>query len=121
MRKIIFLVMLFVAAIFISAGIGRSQDGAPDRIIYLSASRFAFTPDHITVKQGQRIRLIATSTDVAHGIYISGYRASTEILPGQQNILEFTADKSGDFEFRCTVYCGSGHADMKGTLTVEAE
>jgi heme/copper-type cytochrome/quinol oxidase subunit 2 len=93
----------------------------PDRIIYLTARKFSFTPDHITVKQNQRVKMIATSTDVAHGIYISDYRASSEILPGQENILEFTAYKSGDFEFRCTVYCGPGHADMKGVLTVEEE
>ena len=32
---------------------------------------------------------------------------------------EFIADKKGEFEMFCSVYCGQGHGQMKGKLIVK--
>jgi cytochrome c oxidase subunit 2 len=122
MRKVFLLLM--VIAILSSLN-GRPAVAAPplipDRIIHLKAQKFFYTPDHITVKQGQRIRIVATSADVVHGFALPEYKINTNIVPDQETIIEFTADKAGDFTFFCSVYCGPGHYSMKGTLTVEEE
>jgi cytochrome c oxidase subunit 2 len=32
--------------------------------------------------------------------------------------IRFVPDKSGKFTFLCDVFCGEGHEEMSGTLTV---
>lgn len=97
---------------------GFKIDG-PDRIIYLEARRFSFSPDTIIVNQGDKLKIIAKSTDVTHGFALDGFNIDNRIEPAKKNIIEFIADKKGEFTFRCSVYCGSGHENMRGKLVVE--
>ena len=91
----------------------------PDRIIYLKAQRFSFSPDIIKINQGDKVKIIAESPDVTHGFALSEFNINMRIEPGARNILEFIADKRGKFIFRCSVFCGSGHSNMKGELVVK--
>jgi cytochrome c oxidase subunit 2 len=91
----------------------------PDRIIYLKARQFSFSPDTIKVKQADKIRIIAESLDVAHGFAISEFNINATIERGKKTIIEFIANKKGQYDFVCSVYCGSGHSSMKGKLIVE--
>ncbi len=97
---------------------GFSVDG-PDRIIYLKARQFSFSPDTIKVKPADKIRIIAESLDVAHGFAISEFNINATIERGKKTRIEFIANKKGQYDFVCSVYCGSGHSSMKGTLIVE--
>ena len=85
----------------------------------ITASQWAFSPNTITVKQGNMVRLRVTSLDVPHGILIQGYDINKVLNPNETVTIEFTADKKGTFPFRCSVQCGGGHPDMKGQLIVE--
>lgn len=38
---------------------------------------------------------------------------------GEENAVEFVADKSGTFPFYCNVFCGGGHKEMQGKLIVK--
>lgn len=40
------------------------------------------------------------------------------MIKGKITTIESTPDKQGELEFRCSVYCGSGHGQMKGKLIV---
>jgi cytochrome c oxidase subunit 2 len=84
----------------------------------VTAEQFEFTPNTITVNQGDTVRLIVTSTDVAHGIGLPDFGVSAELLPGETTTVEFVADKAGTFDFVCSVYCGVGHSAMKGTIVI---
>jgi cytochrome c oxidase subunit 2 len=97
---------------------GFNVDG-PDRIIYIKAQRFSFTPDVIKIKQGDKVKIILETADVIHGFALAGFNINKRIEPGKKNIIEFIADKKGEYIFRCSVYCGSGHSRMKGKLVVE--
>jgi heme/copper-type cytochrome/quinol oxidase subunit 2 len=90
-----------------------------DKIIYLKAKRFAFSPDTIKVKQANKVKIITQSLDVAHSFALSDFGVDEHIKPGKKSVIEFVADKSGEYTFRCSVYCGTGHAGMKGKLIVE--
>jgi cytochrome c oxidase subunit 2 len=96
---------------------GKLQGGI--RIIGLKASKFKFEPEPIVVKKGERIRLVATSTDVTHGIAISEYKVNLVIPVGKTVSQEFTADKEGRFPTHCSVFCGPGHGKMRGTFIVK--
>ena len=85
----------------------------------ITANNFAFSPSTITVKKGDKVKLTVTSTDVDHGIAIKEYDINTKVNKGKTETIEFTADKAGEFEFYCSVFCGSGHKNMKGKLIVQ--
>lgn len=83
------------------------------------AKKWSFTPNVITVNKGDRVRLSITSQDVAHGFMLPEYGINERIEPGNTTVVEFTADKQGEFEFRCSVRCGEGHMGQKGKLIVK--
>ena len=85
----------------------------------MTAKNYVFDPGVITVKKGEKVRLIITATDRDHGIKIEGYDINQELKKGDPATIEFTADKAGTFEFKCSVWCGHGHGKMKGKLVVE--
>jgi len=82
------------------------------------AKRFSFEPDEIIVQKGDKIKLIITSLDTAHGLAIPEYDINIIIKVGETVISEFIADKKGEFNFACSVFCGSGHSEMEGRLIV---
>ena len=85
----------------------------------ITAKMFEFNPDIIRVKKGDKIRLIIKSIDVTHGIEIKEYNIRETIYPNEPVTVEFSADKAGEFIFRCNIPCGSGHSEMTGKLIVE--
>lgn len=84
----------------------------------ITAKRFGFTPETITVNQGDQVRLIVTSIDVTHGFSISEYGINEKLEPGKTITVEFIADKKGEFSMVCNIVCGSGHSGMRGKLIV---
>ena len=85
----------------------------------VTARQFTFEPNTITVKKGDTVRLHVTSVDVTHGIAISQFGVNALLPPGQTKTVEFVASKSGTYQIFCSLFCGSGHLSMKGTLIVE--
>ena len=100
-----------------STGKITSQNVAADspadaRVINVEATRFTYSPEVITVKKGERIKIVVDNKDTTHGIAISDLG-----LRGIDSI-EFTADKVGTYEFYCPTFCGNEHREMKGTLVI---
>ena len=58
--------------------------------------------------------------DVEHGFAIPEFGINENLAPGKSVDIEFTADMAGSYSFFCSVYCGSGHTSMRGTLIVES-
>jgi cytochrome c oxidase subunit 2 len=87
--------------------------------IKMTAKKYEFNPGEIRVKQGERVRLLITATDRKHGFQIEALGIKTELLEGKETAVEFTADKPGTYEFKCSVRCGWRHGSMKGRLNVE--
>jgi len=87
--------------------------------INLEAFQFGFSPDKITVKKGDIVKLYATSRDVVHGLYIKDYDINVRLKKGETKKIEFVADKTGEFDILCSIYCGRGHHNMKAELIVE--
>lgn len=85
----------------------------------ITASQFAFDPATITVQEGDAVRFIVTSTDVDHGLTIAQFGVGETIPAGETKTIEFIADTAGTYTMFCSVFCGSGHGDMTGTLIVE--
>lgn len=78
----------------------------------VDAKRWQFTPDVIRVKKGQKVKIIINNIDTTHGINLPDFNVT-----GNDSI-EFTADKTGEFVFKCNTYCGNGHGAMQGKVVV---
>jgi cytochrome c oxidase subunit 2 len=89
------------------------------KIIEIKASQYVFEPAEIVVNQGDKVKLILKSIDVAHGIAIKDYNVKVFADVGEESAVEFTANKSGTFSFYCNVFCGGGHKEMQGKLIVK--
>jgi len=98
---------------------GHAQSPALDSGIELTAEKYDFKPDTITVKKGDRVRLVITAVDHDHGFKIDAFHINQKLPKGQPVTVEFTADQTGTFPFQCSQFCGLGHKKMKGRLVVE--
>lgn len=89
------------------------------RTIDVKLSRYAFSPERIEVRQGERVWLNVVSVDGVHGFQVKelGLNARTPVR-GRTIALELTPQKLGTFEITCSEYCGAGHNRMKGWLIV---
>jgi cytochrome c oxidase subunit II len=96
-----------------------SQTSAKLVRIRMTASKYKFDPDVITVKQGDRVELIITAIDRDHGIAIPALSVKQRLRKGIPTTVSFVANKVGIFPFHCSVFCGLGHRHMKGKLIVK--
>ena len=102
-------------------GVAAWADGPPVehlKLIKVSARRFVFTPSNITLKKGETVDIELSSDDVLMGFNVPELNARSDIPPGQVMHLRLTPQKTGTFGFLCDVFCGSGHENMDGTITV---
>ena len=88
------------------------------RTISITAQRFSFSPNEITLKKGQEVILVIQTKDVSHGLLIEGLGVRTDIKKGQTTEVKFTPETAGTFEGKCAHFCGSGHGSMKMTVHV---
>jgi plastocyanin len=86
--------------------------------IKMTADQFAYDPPVLRVNRGDRVRITLQAADVVHGFYLDGYEVNTRIDPGTSQQVEFVADQTGKFRYRCSVSCGSLHPFMIGELVV---
>jgi cytochrome c oxidase subunit II len=112
-RTIILRTLLLWATLASLAGADRAQ--AP-RTIEMTAQRFLFEPNEITVKKGEPVVLLIKSKDVNHGLVIEDLGVRTEVKKGEETEVRFDPETTGTFEGKCAHFCGKGHGSM--TLTV---
>lgn len=89
-----------------------------EQVIHITAKRFSYTPNNITVKKGVPVVLEFTSIDRLHGFNCPGLGIRSDVEPNQVTKLRFVPQKAGTFPFHCDNFCGSGHDGMTGTIIV---
>jgi nitrous-oxide reductase len=99
----------------------RNDDGTVD--IYMTAIRSHFNPEHIYLKQGDKVRWHITNTeravDATHGFAVPVYNITASLEPGETVTITFDADTAGTFPFYCSEFCSALHLEMMGYLMVE--
>ena len=85
----------------------------------MTAKKYQFDPNVITVKKGESVKLVITALDRDHGFKLEAFGINQKLKKGDAATIEFTADKAGTFPFQCSDFCGFGHGKMKGKLVVE--
>jgi cytochrome c oxidase subunit 2 len=67
------------------------------------------------------VKFVMTSEDVLHDFFVPDMRVKHDIIPGRFTEVWFTPTVLGKHVITCAEYCGKGHSDMRGTLTVESD
>ncbi len=91
--------------------------------VFMTAVRSHFDPEHVTVRQGDkvvwRVTNIERAVDAVHGFAVPGYNVAASIEPGETVKIEFVADTPGTFPFYCSEFCSALHLEMMGYFMVE--
>jgi cytochrome c oxidase subunit II len=112
------LAVLCIGSAMSLSGVRRVQaDNLPT--IDITAKRFAFSPDKLTLKKGQTVKLRLHSEDVTHGFFLRPLKLDEEIPAGQTTEITITPHESGTFTTICDHFCGANHGNMNMTIVVE--
>ncbi len=115
-------VTLTLPLLILTAPLLRSQatpQGAETKEVAMTAKKYEFSPNTVEVNAGTRIVFKITALDREHGFEIANTKGGcVKIKKGETATVEYLADKPGTVEFRCCVFCGTGHHGMKGKIVV---
>ncbi len=91
-------------------------------IIARAPEKGNYSPQLLSVPVGEKVKLRIRNVDtVAHGFAIPALQVDAgEITAGHSVTLEFTPEKTGKYDFYCTVWCSEHHLQMRGVLEVTA-
>jgi mono/diheme cytochrome c family protein/plastocyanin len=122
-RFVVALVVLGLPAALFVYQTARQQRGADGvRVIALVARApelGGFSPDRLTLRAGETVRLRISSPDVVHGLTIPGLGVDVaEILPGTVVEVDVTPAEPGRYAFACTRWCSVDHWRMRGVIEV---
>ncbi len=103
----------------INVPIVTTDGGVTTKTFTVSGSNFSFDLKTIEVNKGDRVKIVFKNTVGKHDWRIDEFNASTKVIgAGEEETIQFLANKSGSFEYYCSV--GSHRAmGMKGTLVVK--
>jgi cytochrome c oxidase subunit 2 len=102
---------------------------APDQTmeIYSTGKRWMWRFQHVDgqreinelhVPLGRPVKVIFTSEDVLHDLFIPAFRVKADAVPGRYSAIWFEATRAGEYHLFCAEYCGTRHSGMIGTVYV---
>jgi cytochrome c oxidase subunit II len=74
--------------------------------------------NELHVPAGRKVKLIMTSEDVIHDLFLPAFRIKADVLPGRYTTQWFEATKPGTYHMFCAEYCGMNHSGMIGSVIV---
>ena len=106
------------------------------QVIEVTAKKFEYSPSPVHVKAGTKVQLKITALDHDHGFKIASVSDGNEpknkpgllfsspqdcwqLKKGETTTIEFLAQASGSYTFKCCHTCGLGHRGMKSQLVVD--
>jgi len=116
---------IFVWAAVVFFHIVRAPDQTLD--IYSTGKRWMWRFQHIDgqieinelhVPVGRAVRVVFTSEDVLHDLFIPAFRVKADAVPGRYSAIWFEPTKVGEYHLFCAEYCGTRHSGMIGTVYV---
>lgn len=121
MKKWLIFLTVITSILFVSA-CGKAEDGVSEaggsgevKEFTIDATNFEFDLKEIKVGKGDTVKVTLKNSEGMHAVKFDGYNKEVK---GDETI-EFVANKTGEFEYICSIFCGAGHDDMVGKLIVE--
>jgi heme/copper-type cytochrome/quinol oxidase subunit 2 len=106
------------------------------QVIELVAKKYEYSPAPVHVKAGTKVQLKITAVDHDHGFKIgsepdgakpggkpcmvfSSPQDCWQLKKGETTTIEFLAQTSGIYTFKCCHTCGLGHRGMRSEVVVD--
>jgi cytochrome c oxidase subunit II len=95
--------------------------------IYATGKRWMWKFQHLDGKAeinelhvpvGRAVKLITTSEDVIHDLFVPAFRMKADVIPGRYVSIWFQPTKPGRYHLFCAEYCGTRHSGMIGDVIV---
>jgi len=74
--------------------------------------------NELHVPVGRAVKLITTSEDVIHDLFVPAFRMKADVIPGRYVSIWFQPTKPGRYHLFCAEYCGTRHSGMIGDVIV---
>jgi cytochrome c oxidase subunit II len=74
--------------------------------------------NELHVPAGRPVKLIMTSEDVIHDVFVPAFRVKADVIPGRYTQIWFEATTPGRYHLFCAEYCGTKHSGMIGRVVV---
>jgi cytochrome c oxidase subunit 2 len=74
--------------------------------------------NELHVPVGRTVKILMTSEDVIHDLFVPAFRVKQDVLPGRYTQIWFTPTKIGTYHLFCAEYCGTQHSGMIGRMVV---
>lgn len=119
LKKSLWLAAIAILAIGILAACGGGKDKEEgskkaEETVTIEAKNFEFNQKEYKIPANKDVALKLENADGNHALMIEG--EDVNIAGGSSDVVNL---KPGEYTLRCSIPCGSGHADMVSTLVVE--
>lgn len=104
--------------LLLAASLASAQQPAP-RVVEITAKRFEYAPNVVTLQRGEPVTIRLTSLDRAHGLLVKPLGIDLDAGHGDPDEVTITPKAAGTFPAICDHYCGMGHGNMKMTFVVQ--
>ncbi len=74
----------------------------------------------LVVPKGKPVKLVMSSNDVIHSLFIPDFRVKMDVLPNRYTSMWFQSDYEGEYDLYCTEYCGQQHSTMVTQVHVKS-
>ncbi len=121
--------LVMVLAIFVMGFRGFIDLRTPPRESYeigVTAQKWAWSfaypsgyeDEQLHVPAGRPVKLVMTSRDVLHCLFVPSFRTKQDVVPGRYSTLWFQADAADTLPLFCAEYCGTKHSQMLSQVIV---
>ena len=77
-----------------------------------------YVDENLHVPVDRPVRLVMSSADVIHSLYVPAFRIKNDVVPGRYSKAWFEATVPGEYDLFCAEYCGTSHSDMVAHVIV---
>jgi len=84
-------------------------------------ARIDGNPVGLVVPVNTPVKLVGSSVDVIHSIFIPAFRVKKDVLPQRYTVSTFEATEEGEYDLFCAEYCGTKHSGMITKVSVVSE
>lgn len=93
-------------------------DSTGETIVKVTARRFRYEPNTISLAAGEAAILEITSLDFVHGLNIPDLKMRADLPPGRVTKVQVKFDQPGEYAFLCDNFCGDDHEEMAAKFVV---
>lgn len=83
----------------------------------ITVSGFQEPGPEVVVPVGEPVTVRLNSADVVHSFYVPRFLFKRDVVPGRENVFQFTVEEAGSYGGQCAEFCGLYHSRMPFTVT----